>query len=73
MHLFCSLEEKIVNQSYFFLFWKVQTHIKNDKLAELLKIYFKRPVKRLKLSTLVAKSYLRRFQIHQKWEKNNPS
>ena len=43
-----------------------------DKQAELLKIYFKSLVKKLKFSTLVAKSDLW-FNVHLKWEKNNPS
>ena len=43
-----------------------------DKHAELLKNYFNPLVKKLKFSTLVAKSDLR-FKVHQKWEKNNSS
>ena len=42
-----------------------------DKHAELLKIYFKPLVKKIKFYTLVAKSDLR-FNVHLKWEKNNP-
>ena len=38
--------------------------------AELLKIYFKPLVKKLKNSILISKSDLR-FEVHKKWEKNN--
>ena len=64
---FCPLEERIVNKSCFPSIFKVQrvfTPISRpDKHAELLKIYFKPLVKKLKFSTLVAKSDLR-FKVH---------
>ena len=73
---FYFLEEKIVNKSCFQSIFKVQTIFtfisRPDKHTELLKNYFKPLVKKLKFSTLVAKSDLR-FKIQLKWEKNNPS
>ena len=60
---FCPLEEKIVNKSCFPSIFKVQTRLipisRPDKHTELLKIYFKPLVKKLKFSTAVAKSDLR--------------
>ena len=65
--MFLFLEEKIVNKSCFQSYFKVQSMFtpisRPDKHAELLKIYFKPLVKKLKLSTLVAKSDLR-FKLH---------
>ena len=73
---FNPLEEKKVNKSCFPSFFKVQTVFtlisRSDKHVELLKIYFKPLVKKLKITTSVAKSDLR-FKVHYKWEKNNPS
>ena len=64
---FCPLEEKVVNKSCLLSIFKVQTAStplsRPDKHAELLKIYFKPLVKKLKFSTLVAKSDLR-FKVH---------
>ena len=64
---FYPLEEKIVNKSCFESNLQVQTLFtpisRPDKLAELLKNYFKPLVKKLKFSTLVAKSDLR-FKVH---------
>ena len=64
---FCPLEEKIVNKSCFPSNFKVQTAFtpisRPDKHAELLKIYFKPLVKKLKFSTLDAKSDLR-FKVY---------
>ena len=73
MYCFCPLEEKIVNKSCFPSIFKVQTVFRlisrPDKHAELLKIYCKPLVKKLKFSTVVAKSDLRfkrgRKIIHQ--------
>ena len=60
---FYPLDEKIVNKSCFPSIFKVQTAFtlisRPDKHAELLKNNFKPPVKKLKFSTLVAKSDLR--------------
>ena len=39
-----------------------------DKHAELLKIYFKPLVKKLKISILISKSDLR-FEVHKTWGK----
>ena len=54
---FCPLEVKIVIKSYFPSIFKVKTLFppisRPDKHAELLKIYFKPLVKKLKFSTLV--------------------
>ena len=64
---FYPLEEKIVNKSCFQSIFQVQTPFppisRPDKQAELLKNYFKPPVKKWKFSTLVAKSDLR-FKVH---------
>ena len=64
---FFRLEGKIVNKSCFPSIFAVQTMFKHisgpDKHAELLKIYFKSLVKKLKFSTLVAKSDLG-FKVH---------
>ena len=64
---FHPLEEKIVNKSCFPSIFQVQTVFtpisRPDKHAELLKSYFKPLVKKLKISTLVAKSDLR-FKVH---------
>ena len=63
---FYPLEEKIVNKSCFPSIFKVQTFTpisRPDKHIELLKIYFKPPIKKLKISTLVAKLDLR-FKIN---------
>ena len=61
---FCSLDEKIVNESCFPSIFKVQTISKPDKHAELLKIYLKPLlVKKLIFSTSVAKSDLR-LNVH---------
>ena len=55
---FGPLEEKILNKSCFPYIFKVQTMFppisRPDKHSELLKIYFKPLVKKLKFSTLVA-------------------
>ena len=55
---FCPLEEKIVNKSCFSSIFKVQTVLTSisrpDKHAELLKIYFKPLIKKLRFSALVA-------------------
>ena len=60
---FLSLEEKIANKSCFPSIFKVQTMFppisRPDIHAELLKIYFKPLVKKLKFFILVAKSDLR--------------
>ena len=62
--LFLSSGRKVVNKLCFLTIFKVQTVISRpDKHAELLKIYFKPLVKKLKFSTLVAKSDLR-FKVH---------
>ena len=57
---FYPLEEKIVNKSCFQSIFQVQTAFapisRPDKHAELLKNYFIPLVKKLKFSTLVAKS-----------------
>ena len=64
---FCLLEEKIVNKLCFPSVFKVQTVFppisRPDKHDELLKIYFRPLVKKLKFFTLVAKSDLR-FKVH---------
>ena len=64
---FCLLKEKIVNKSCFPSIFKVQTKMQTiprlDKHAELLRNHYKTVVKKLKLSTLVAKSDLR-FKLH---------
>ena len=64
---FYPLEEKIVNKLCFQSIFQVQTVLtlvsRPDKHTELLKNYFKPLVKKLKFSTLVAKSDLR-FKIH---------
>ena len=61
---FYPLEEKIVNKSCFQSIFQVLAPISRpDKHTELLKNYFKPLVKKLKFSTLVAKSDLR-FEIH---------
>ena len=60
---FCPLEEKIVNKSCFPSIFKVQSISRPDKHAELLKIYFRPLVEKLKFSTAVAKSDLR-FNVH---------
>ena len=64
---FCPIEEKMLDKSCFPSIFKVQTVFTSisrpDKHAELLKIYFKSLVKKLKFSTLVAKSDLR-FKVH---------
>ena len=64
---FCPLEEKIVNKSCFPSIFKVQTVFapisRPDKRTELLKIYFKSLVKKLKISTLFAESDLR-LKVH---------
>ena len=73
---FYPLGEKIVNKSRLQSIFQVQTAFtpitRPDKHAELLKNYFTPLVKKLRFSTLVAKSDLR-FKVHKKWEKNNPS
>ena len=75
---FRPLEENIVNRSCVPSISKVQTMFppisRSDKHAELLKIYFKPLVKKLKFCTSVLKSDLRfRSKFHsEKWEKNNP-
>ena len=55
---FHPLEEKIANRSCFPSVFKVQTVFtpisRPDKHVELLKIYFKPLIKKLKISTLVA-------------------
>ena len=60
---FYPLEEKIVNKLCFPSIFKVQTMVtpisRPDKHDELLKIYFKPPIKKLKISTSVAKLDLR--------------
>ena len=72
----CLLEEKIVIKSSFPSFLKVQngftTISRPDIHAGLFKIYFKPLIKKLKFSTSVAKSDFR-FEIHKKWDINNPS
>ena len=64
---FCPLEGQIVNKSCFRSIFTVQTMFtpisRPDKHAELLKIYLKSLVKKLKFSTLVTKSDLR-FKAH---------
>ena len=64
---FCPLKEKIFNKSCFPSIFKVQTVFppisRPDELAELLKYYFKPQVKKLKFSTVVAKSDLR-VKVH---------
>ena len=64
---FYPLEEKIVNKSCFQSIFQVQTVFspisRPDKHAELLKNYFQSLGKKLKFSTLVAKSDLR-FKVH---------
>ena len=64
---FYPLEEKIVNKSCFQSIFQVQTGFtpisRPDKHAKLLKNYFIPLVKKLKFSTLVAKSDLR-FKVH---------
>ena len=69
---FCPLEEKIVNKLCFPSIFQVQTVLtpfsRPDKHAELLKIYLKPPIKKLKFSTLDAKSDLR-FKIHKSGRK----
>ena len=64
---FYPLDEKIVNKSCFPSIFQVQTMFtplsRPDKYAELLKNYFRPLVKKLKFSTLVAKSNLR-FKVH---------
>ena len=73
---FWTLEVKIVNKSCFPTIFKVQTVLtpisRPDKHAELFKIYLKPLVKKLKFSFSSAKSDLK-FNVHLKWEKNNPS
>ena len=63
---FCPLEKKSTNRVFLSIF-KVQTEFapisRPDKDVGLLKIYFKPMIKKLKFSTLVAKSDLR-FKIH---------
>ena len=63
----CPLEENIVNKSCNPSIYKVQTVFtlisRPYKHAELLKVYFKTLAKKLKFSTLVAKSDLR-FKFH---------
>ena len=57
---FYPLEDKIVIKSRFQSIFKVHAPVSRpDKHAELLKNYFKPLVKKLKFSTLVAKSDLR--------------
>ena len=57
---FCPLEQKIVNKSCFLSIFKVQTQFtpisRPDKHTEPFKIYSKPLVKKLKFSSLVAKS-----------------
>ena len=64
---FYPLEEKIVNKSCLQSIFQVQPAFapitRPDKHAELLKNCFKPLVKKLKFSTLVAKSDLR-FKVH---------
>ena len=64
---FYPLEEEIINESCIPSIFQVQTVFtpisRPDKHDELLKIYFKPLVKKLKFSTLVAKSDLR-FKFH---------
>ena len=64
---FCPLEGQTVNKSCFPSIFTAQTMFtpisRPDKHAELLKIYLKSLVKKLKFSTLVAKSDLR-FKVH---------
>ena len=72
--VFTLWKKKIVNKSCFQSILQVQTIFvpisRPDEHAELLKSYFKPLVKKLKFSTLVAKSDWR-FKIHYKWEKNS--
>ena len=64
---FYPLKENMVNKSCFPSIFQVQTMFtpisRPDKHVELLKIYFKPPVKKLIFSTLVAESDLR-FKVH---------
>ena len=64
---FCPLKAKIVNKSCFPSIFKVQTRftpiLRPDKHAELLKIYRKPLIKKLKISTLDAESDLR-LKVH---------
>ena len=61
------LDEIIVNKLCFLSIFKVKNAftpiLRPDKHAELLKNNFKSPIKKLKFSTLIAKSDLR-FKVH---------
>ena len=63
----CPLENKILNKSCFPSIFTFAPISRPDKHAELLKIYFKPLIKKLKFSTLIAKFDLR-FKVHLKGE-----